>query len=764
MSEWIISSSVLIVMVIALRYVLRGKINLRLQYALWLVVLVRLLMPVSLADSSFSVAGLLQTNHSYELSDIYLWFGESSANEGSESTCLPDGEGNGEQSGLPGEDQNGVQNDQIGGEHSGNQSGNTDTPVNPEPDMTPDKEPAVEEPNYPLIGGVSIAPSTEKLETSGKGHISLSGILTAIWCVGMAVVAVVLLVSNLRFGLTLRKTRWLYAKQEGELPIYESDVIETPCLFGLIRPAIYVTEEVIEDPKMMHHVVAHETTHHAHRDHIWAALRCLCLVLHWYNPLVWWAAALSRRDAELACDEGAIERIGEAVRAEYGRTLIGLTCQGRSHLLSTATTMTGSVKGIKERIMLIANRPKMARYTVMILIVLVVGLIGCTYCGKKETDTRAGQVGGNIEGEEPVSESADEGTEESVEDSSEEVSAEESSEELTKESTTEEPSTAEPATQEPTEELTTEEPTTEEPTTEEPATEESTEPVIEPGNLHTEETVNASGEIVEQIELGKTILVDLDGDGEQEKLTVAKSYPSTAYYSESVHLQIDDLYCNGDDFDAVMGYTRHFDDNGFYLVDLDTSDKWVEIGIRMGDGAFLATKMRFLRYQDGELFFVGEIDGASLSASLENDMDILIPGDGTVSALVPHEHVRARSIVKNWELKDSTEFQAVLEEIVPEYYELIPGELFNGVITIKQDMQFFAQKEADMNNLITLPAGTTVDMPRAYSEGGWIEVVYEDGAKTVWLKVEEDLLLPINIDLWDSKLWEYIVGMVPMAG
>ena len=47
MMQWIVSSSVLILVVIALRYVLRGKLSLRMQYALWLLVLVRLLVPVS---------------------------------------------------------------------------------------------------------------------------------------------------------------------------------------------------------------------------------------------------------------------------------------------------------------------------------------------------------------------------------------------------------------------------------------------------------------------------------------------------------------------------------------------------------------------------------------------------------------------------------------------------------------------------------------------------------------------------------------------
>ena len=60
MVEWIVSSSVLVAVVILLRFVLKGKISLRLQYALWAVVLVRLLVPVSFGDTAMSVSNLTQ--------------------------------------------------------------------------------------------------------------------------------------------------------------------------------------------------------------------------------------------------------------------------------------------------------------------------------------------------------------------------------------------------------------------------------------------------------------------------------------------------------------------------------------------------------------------------------------------------------------------------------------------------------------------------------------------------------------------------------
>ena len=60
--EWLVSSAVLLALLIGLRFLLKGRVSLRLQYALWLVALVRLLLPVSLGGTAISVLnGLPQT-------------------------------------------------------------------------------------------------------------------------------------------------------------------------------------------------------------------------------------------------------------------------------------------------------------------------------------------------------------------------------------------------------------------------------------------------------------------------------------------------------------------------------------------------------------------------------------------------------------------------------------------------------------------------------------------------------------------------------
>lgn len=180
------------------------------------------------------------------------------------------------------------------------------------------------------------------------------------WGVGAGVVLLAVLAANLRFAQKLRQSRRPLPTAGCPLPVYEADGLSSPCLCGVLRPAVYLTPEAAEDGTVRTHVPSHELTHFRHRDHIWSLLRCLALALHWYNPLVWAAVVLSKRDGELACDEGTIARLGEGERIPYGRTLIGLVARrsGAGGLLSCSTTMTGGKKTVQRRIAQLVKQPE----------------------------------------------------------------------------------------------------------------------------------------------------------------------------------------------------------------------------------------------------------------------------------------------------------------------------------------------------------------------------------------------------------------------
>ena len=332
--QWIVSSSVLILVVIALRYVLRGKLSLRMQYALWLLVLVRLLVPVSFGASDLSVMNAVPEHAptvqqgTYK-QDIVGERNDAPANAGTV--------------GVPA------------------QSMNKAAP----PDLVQNVTTATVTP-----------PTVEKTDWAR--------IAKTVWLAGAAALGLVFLAVNLRFGKKLRRSRERVEETDACLPVYESGETDTPCLFGVAKPSIYVTPDTRTEAETLRYALAHEQTHYRHGDNLWAVLRGVCLALHWYNPLVWWAAELSRRDAELACDEATIRRIGESERAAYGRTLIRMTCEKRPALLVTATMMTDSGKGLKERISLLVKKPKTAAYTA-VAVLLIAGLsVACTFTGGKD--------------------------------------------------------------------------------------------------------------------------------------------------------------------------------------------------------------------------------------------------------------------------------------------------------------------------------------------------------------------------------------------
>ena len=339
MLEWIISSSVLIAVVIALRFALKGKISLRLQYALWALVLVRLLLPFSIGNSNISVMNSVEQSTVYQNTSKVV------------------------------------------------------TTVQVPSDIIRDSELTIEEAEQVGRGtlhrveGYPVESGRENLHTySFQDSLKEVGsrVLRIVWICGMCIMGLWFAATNLILSTKLRRNRTVHFYEDCPLPVYTSDAVDTPCLFGLFRPAVYLTSEAASDEATTRHAVEHELTHYSHKDHIWAILRGVCLAVHWYNPLVWCAAILSRNDSELACDEATIRRLGESERAAYGRTLIGLTCEKRTALLNTATTMTGSGKSIKERIALIAKKPKMAVYTLVAVLLVATIAVGCTFTGAKE--------------------------------------------------------------------------------------------------------------------------------------------------------------------------------------------------------------------------------------------------------------------------------------------------------------------------------------------------------------------------------------------
>lgn len=340
MTEWFVSSAVLAALLIGAHYLLRGKISARLQYALWLVLLVRLLLPLSVGKTALSVANLLPE-------------AEPAAVIQAEPTAVPPA-----------------------------QAARTPEPSAPAAPVQTPTQPVQRPEATPAQAETG---SAEPEKSAQKPAVSVRKIFMLVWASGAALLGLWFLFCNLRYGRQLRAgVLRAIAPKEGRPAVRLTQTALSPCLFGLFPPVIYVTMDCAQDEQLLHHCAEHEYTHYLHRDHIWAVLRGVCLALHWFNPLVWWAAALSRTDAELFCDEDTVRRLGEDVRADYGRSLIRMTCRERVDPLSAATTMSGRGGQLKTRIISITKHPKTAIPVLILVLLLCAAAVGCTMTGAKD--------------------------------------------------------------------------------------------------------------------------------------------------------------------------------------------------------------------------------------------------------------------------------------------------------------------------------------------------------------------------------------------
>ncbi|MDE5866231.1 MAG: M56 family metallopeptidase, partial [Lachnospiraceae bacterium] len=212
-----------------------------------------------------------------------------------------------------------------------------------------------------------------------------------IWYLGIAVVGVWMIAVNIVFMHKLRKSRIRYEKEEFDLPVplpvYLAKNLPSPCLYGLPgRQAIYLSEDAIDDENKVKHILAHEYCHYKHRDVFWSALRCVIVAVYWFHPLVWVAAVMSKQDCELACDESAIKLLGEEERVAYGKTLVSLITRKTkaSDIVCAATTMTGGIEGVKERVSRIAKKPRRLMIVLIPVAVIVCAAAVLTFTQAKE--------------------------------------------------------------------------------------------------------------------------------------------------------------------------------------------------------------------------------------------------------------------------------------------------------------------------------------------------------------------------------------------
>ncbi len=151
--------------------------------------------------------------------------------------------------------------------------------------------------------------------------LSLQNIILIVWVSGSFITLCCFAVPYAKLTAKLLKTK-RYHSNIGNIKVYVSAAINSPCVIGIV-PAIYITEYAESCPDL-DLILLHEKTHIRHGDHIWSVIRIIFTVILWWNPLIWAASLLSKRDAEVACDESVVKSMDTKSRLIYSRLIVDM--------------------------------------------------------------------------------------------------------------------------------------------------------------------------------------------------------------------------------------------------------------------------------------------------------------------------------------------------------------------------------------------------------------------------------------------------------
>ncbi|WP_246615492.1 M56 family metallopeptidase [Clostridium thailandense] len=166
-------------------------------------------------------------------------------------------------------------------------------------------------------------------------------IVSCVWAFGILASVVFLLIFKQRFK---RKTLNLEELEDQsviklldeckrevninkDMAVYISDGFKSPCISGIVKPKIYIPQCVcsIDKHKYLYHVLLHELTHYKRKDLVYNSLAVIAVILHWFNPIVWFCMKKMKLQRECACDAYVLEIIGEEKAEDYGMTLINFS-------------------------------------------------------------------------------------------------------------------------------------------------------------------------------------------------------------------------------------------------------------------------------------------------------------------------------------------------------------------------------------------------------------------------------------------------------
>lgn len=126
--------------------------------------------------------------------------------------------------------------------------------------------------------------------------------------------------------------------------------VSSPLLKGFVHPCIVLPSVDISE-KDFRYIIVHELIHYKRRDMFYKWLVQVTVCLHWFNPFVHLMSQEITKLCEFSCDEAVLAKVGYTNAEDYGKTLLdAMAAVGKYKESSGAVTLSENKKILKGRL------------------------------------------------------------------------------------------------------------------------------------------------------------------------------------------------------------------------------------------------------------------------------------------------------------------------------------------------------------------------------------------------------------------------------
>lgn len=342
--DWVIETSImasiLVGLILCVKILLRNKLTPRWQYMLWMILIVRLLLPWS-PDSSYSIYSLL--SYSPGVPEVF---------QKNTTSAIP---------------QESVSEDKT------NHTVTT------------------KEDSY-KSNSVNVVKESDQTDSNKKKEdttFSVYKVTLYIWIFGVVILATITCIMNRRLFSYIKKQPNITDEKivgifenckksmaiKKKIPLRLAGKISSPTVFGFFRPRVLLSSRHMKvlNEQQLQYIFYHELSHMKRRDIAVNWVMYSLIILNWFNPILWYAYSCMREDQELACDAFALTFIESEEQIAYGHTIITLLEHYSSYYQApNLANLSRNKRTLKRRILMIKKfQKKSYRWSALGIIAIV---------------------------------------------------------------------------------------------------------------------------------------------------------------------------------------------------------------------------------------------------------------------------------------------------------------------------------------------------------------------------------------------------------